>query len=143
VNTYQRTRLTARTILTGLRTIGAASNVRSTLPLQTTFREWLSGQQRSDFLWGIVKVTSPPSYLALTRTLVATDTEAMVQKAFGHEGFLSSLLFGENNEENPTVHFFSPPLATQIPDEPKILFFRMIFKNPIGCFFEAIFQRCF
>jgi hypothetical protein len=47
--------------------------------------------------------------IAAVDMLVAADTEGMVQKACGHEGFLSSLKFGDDNEESPIVHFFSTP----------------------------------
>jgi hypothetical protein len=47
--------------------------------------------------------------IAAVDMLVAADTEGMVQKACGHEGFLSSLKFADDNEESPIVHFFSTP----------------------------------
>jgi hypothetical protein len=41
--------------------------------------------------------------------LVAADTEGMVQKTRGHEGFLSSLKFDDVNAESLIAHFFSTP----------------------------------
>ena len=50
-------------------------------------------------------------------TLIATKTESMVQKAGGHEDFLTALLFGGKNEENRIVHIFSTP-GMHLSDEP-------------------------
>ena len=47
--------------------------------------------------------------IAAIDVLVATDTESVIQETGGYEGFLSSLVFGDNNEESPIVHIFSTP----------------------------------
>ena len=82
------------------------------LPLDATLADNLS---RVAFRAATVcfSLPNPENHLATVilsvDILVATDTEDVVQKARGHEGFLSSLKSGDDNEESLIVHFFSTP----------------------------------